>query len=202
MGAIGEHLQQVGQRLVRGSAQVRELETKPQRIRRDQAEKLREALLPFEQEMPEQVRALIGLVDRQTSARNKWTFIMLSPEQNAAVVNYLCANSARPLVAVQLWALLFQNLRTDTGEVLLRRDEIAEALKQKPDTISELMGELERFGAISRIRERVGGMRGPGLVRYFMNPRVATHLGGIERERAQDDAPLLKLIEGGKSDEI
>jgi hypothetical protein len=30
-----------------------------------------------------------------------------------------------------------------------------------------------------------------------MNPRVATHLGGIERERAQDDAPLLRLIEGG-----
>lgn len=196
MAAVGEHLQSVGRRMQR-AAQLHEIETKSQRLRADQASKLREALLPFEGEMPEQVRALVGLVDRQTASKNKWTFVMLSPEQNDAVVNYLCDKSRRPLVAVKLWSLLFKNLRTDTGEILLRRGELAETLGQAENTVSELMGELEQFGAISRRRERIGGMKGPGLVRYFMNPRVATHLAGIERERAQDDAPLLKLIEGG-----
>jgi hypothetical protein len=31
-----------------------------------------------------------------------------------------------------------------------------------------------------------------------MNPRVATHLAGRERDDAQAEAPLLKLMEGGK----
>ena len=45
------------------------------------------------------------------------------------------------------------------------------------------MGELEGIGAISRRRERIVGMRGPGAVRYFMNPNVATHLTGVPATR-------------------
>jgi hypothetical protein len=37
------------------------------------------------------------------------------------------------------------------------------------------------------------------MVHYFMNPRVATHLSGKERDEAQATAlPLLTLMEGGK----
>lgn len=61
-----------------------------------------------------------------------------------------------------------------------------------------MLGELEACGAIIRRREKVAGMRGPGLVRYFMNPRVATYLAGAERDRAQETAPpVLSVVDGG-----
>ena len=180
------------------AATIHALKTRPDRLRQDQAEQLRQALLPFEEAMPEAVKTLIGHIDRQTASRNKWTFVMLSPSQNRIVVDYLADHSARPLVALKLWALCFDHLRTDTGEILLTREEIAEKLGQRAQEISEMMTELEGFGAIIRRRQRVAGMKGPGMVHYFMNPRVATHLSGQERDQAQADAPLLRLMEGGK----
>lgn len=181
------------------AAKVIELRTKPQRLRQDQAEQLRLALLPFEEEMPNQVRDLIGHIDRQTASRNKWTFVMLSPSQNAAVVRHLRQHSKRPLVAVELWAMCFEHLRTDTGEIVITREEIAEKLGEDADNVSRIMSELEAIGAIMRKRERVRGLRGPGLVRYFMNPRVATNLSGLARDKAQEEAPpLLVLMQGGK----
>ena len=181
------------------AATIHELRTKPLRLRQDQAEQLRQALLPFEDEMPEQVRDLIGHIDRQTASKNKWTFVMLSPSQNAAVVGWLLKNSKRPQVAVHIWALCFEHLRTDTGEILIRREEIADAVNDTADHVSTIMGELEQVGAIIRRRERVAGMRGPGFVKYFMNPRVATNLSGKARDKAQEEAPpLLVLMQGGK----
>jgi CRP-like cAMP-binding protein len=157
--------------------------------------------LPFMAEMPVAVSTMLATLDRKTASRNKWTFVMLSPSQNAEVVRYLADHSSRPVAAMQLWALCFEYLRNDTGEVMLRRDEIADKLGLESRTISEMMTELTDFGAIIRKREKVGGMRGPGLVRYFMNPRVATHLGGAERDKAQAEAPLLKLMIGGKAND-
>jgi hypothetical protein len=180
------------------AAKVIELRTKPDRLRADQADKLRQALLPFEPDCPEQVRELIGHIDRQTASRNRWTFVMLSPSQNAAVVNYLIGHSKRPMVAVRLWALCFEHLRMDTGEILLSRDEMAEKLSEKPENISRIMTELAEMGAIIRKRERVKGMKGPGMVRHWMNPRVATNLSGAARDDAQAKAaPLLELMQGG-----
>lgn len=178
---------------------VIELRTRPDRLREDQASVLRQALLPFAEQMPDAVQAIIGHIDRQTASRNRWTFVMLSPTQNAVVVNYLAKNSQRPLVALRLWAMCFEHLQVETGEVMLRRDQLAKALGETADHVSAVMSELVTFGAIIRNRERVAGLRGPGLVRYYMNPRVATHLAGRERDDAQEAAPpLLKLIEGGQ----
>lgn len=177
---------------------IHELVTRPERLRKGQDEALRQALLPFEDEIPGTVfRELLTLIDRRSATRNKWTFVMLSPEQNGIVVNYLAKHSDRPILAMQVWALCFQYLRMDTGEIMLTRDEMAEKVGVHADHLSRVMTELVSFGAITRRRERVGGLRGPGLVRYFMNPRVATHLGGAERDKAQADAPLLRLIDGG-----
>ncbi len=124
------------------AATIRKLLPRAGQLRAEQAQRLRDALLPFEAEMPDQVGHLIGQIDRKTAARNGWTFVMLSPSQNAAVVSYLAQHSSRPLIAVQLWALCFEHLRNDTGEVMLRRDEIADKLGEEPRTISSPMSVL------------------------------------------------------------
>jgi hypothetical protein len=185
------------------AATITKLTTKPDRLRQDQAEKLRDALQAIEAQMElpiDLMRTIYTEVEKRTASRKRWTFIMLSPEQNAVVVEYLTEHSSRPLIAVRLWALCFKHLRTDTGEILLSRDEIADKMGQLPKNISTVMSELETCGAIIRRREKVPGMKGRGLVRYFMNPRVATHLSGIERDNAHESAPpLLTLMHGGKS---
>jgi hypothetical protein len=183
------------------AAKVHRLLSKPDRLRHEQAAQLRAALLPFEHDMPGQVRELIGYIDRKTAAEAGWTFIMISAEQNRAVVHWLEANSRRPMQAMDLWSLLFTRVDRDTGEVLLTRDQLAELVDDTPDNVSAIMGELERIGAIIRRRERVAGMRGPGRVHYFMNPVVGTHLAGGERDTAQADAPpgpLLRVMQGGR----
>jgi hypothetical protein len=185
------------------AATITKLTTKPDRLRQDQATKLREALQEIEGQMEipiDLMRAFYTEVEKRTASRRKWTFIMLSPEQNSIVVEYLISHSSRPLVAVRLWALCFKHLRTDTGEILLSRDELADKMGQSSEHISRMMSELETCGAIIRHREKVPGMKGRGLVRYFMNPRVATHLSGAERDNAHESAPpLLTLMHGGKS---
>ena len=145
--------------------------------------------------LPERaVGAIIASVDRETAAQNGWTFVMLSPAQNEAVLNWLLDHSSRPHKAVRLWAALFSHLRRDTMEIMLSRDELADLIGERPDNVSRIMGELEGIGAISRRRERIVGMRGPGAVRYFMNPNVATHLTGVGRDKAQAAAPPLKIV--------
>ena len=185
------------------AAKVRRLLSKPDRLREEQAARLRAALLPFEHDMPGQVRELVAHIDRQTAAKAGWTFIMISAEQHDAVVEWLEANSLRPMKAMRLWSLLFTRVDRDTGEILLTRDELAERLRITADDVSSIMGELEEIGAASRRRERVAGMRGPGRVRYFMNPVVGTHLAGGERDAAQAEAPpgpLLRVMQGGKAE--
>jgi len=183
------------------AAKVRRLLTAPERLRDVQLAQLRQALLPFEGEMPDVVRPVLAYIGRRTAAKAGWTFIMISAEQHDAVTEWLEANSRRPLKAVRLWSVLFTAVDRDTGEVMLTRDQLAERLRIDADDVTRLMGELESIGAIIRRREKVPGMRGPGRARYFMNPVVGTHLAGAERDKAQADAPpgpLLRLMEGGR----
>lgn len=178
------------------SAVIQPFISRPDRLHRDKADALRQALLPFVDD-PESSRSvvgvvgeLLGLLDRKTASSHRWTFVMLSPAQNAAVVNFIWSGGARsPRLSSLLWAMCFQHLRLDTGEVLLSRDEFAAALNCPGREVSRAMSELVTFGAISRRRE---GQR----VRYFMNPRVATHLSGAARDTAQAAAPILKVIDG------
>lgn len=125
---------------------------------------------------------------------DRWTFAMISPAQNAAVVEWLSKHSKRPQVAVRLWAMLFTALRADTGEILLTRADLAERLSIEPRTVSELMGEMAQINAITRRKDG-------RAVRYSMNPAIATHIPGPEaRKRAREAAgPLLVLMEGGKA---
>jgi hypothetical protein len=172
-------------------AALHRLRSKPERLRREQAQALRQMILDFPG-LPEQAAgAIVAAVDRETVAENGWTFVMLSPAQNRAVIRWLHQHSSRAQKAVELWALLFEHLRRDTGEIMLTREQMAEQIAEAPDNVSRIMTELEGIGAISRRRERVAGMRGPGMMRYFMNPNVATHLVGAARDKAQTKAPPL-----------
>ena len=183
------------------TATIRRLSTRSDRLRADQAALLRGALLPFERDMPDAVRAMVAYIDQQTAARNGWTFLMLSPDQNRAVVRWLRAHSSRPMCAAVVWAELFSAVDRDTGEILLSRDQLAALAGIAVQHVSNVMTELESIGAISRRREKVVGMRGPGRTRYFMNPLVGTHLGGSARDQAQADAPPgpLRVLAGGRA---
>lgn len=183
------------------AAKVRRLLSKPDRLRAEQATRLRQALLPFEDEMPHAVRELVTHIARQTASEAGWTFAMISPEQHNAVTEWVLGHSNRPLKALHLWSVLFTALDRETGEIMLTRDQLAERVGETPDNVSEIMGELEGIGAVIRHRQRVPGMRGPGRVRYFMNPVVGTHLAGAERDKVQAEAPpgpLLRVMQGGK----
>jgi hypothetical protein len=175
-------------------ATLHRLRTKHQRLRKEQAQALRQMVLEFEGLPDHAARAIIGAIDRETAAENEWTFVMLSPAQNRAVVKWLLEHAERRREALDLWALLFEHLDRRTGMVLLTRDELAEQVDTHPDNVTRIMADLESIGAISRRRERVGGLRGPGMVRYFMNPNVGTHLVGQVRDDAQAKASPLKLV--------
>ena len=85
--------------------------------------------------LPERPRGeIVAAIDRQTAAENGWTFVMLSPSQNKAVQRWLVENSKRPQKATLLWAELFDHLRRDTGEIMLTRDELAEAHRRATRT--------------------------------------------------------------------
>jgi predicted transcriptional regulator len=182
-------------------ARLHQLRPKPERLRHDQADQLIQAVLPFmDGQMRDHARAMVDYVKRETASGSRWKFVMVSPTQNDAVVNFLADHSSRPLVAMRVWSLALRHLRDD-GEIVISRDEIAEQVGEQPRNISTVMTELEQFGAISRRRERVAGMRGQGPVRYYVNPLVATHLAGQARDDAQAAAPKpgarLRSIPGG-----
>lgn len=125
---------------------------------------------------------------------NDWTFVMLSPSQNSAVVRWLSENSKRPQTATLLWARLFEVIRNDTGEIMQTRDELAQWLGVEPQNLSRIMSELASINAVRR--EKRGRE-----VRYFMNSTIATHLPGpAAREAAREaDGPLLVVMQGGQS---
>lgn len=128
-------------------------------------------------------------------ARDRERFIMVTTSQNLAVVSWISENSARPHKSNLLWALIFDHVHPSTGEIMLSREELAERLNDLPRHVSSLMSELASINAIERRKE---GRQ----VKYFLNPNIATHVGGASaREAARNAAgPLLTLMEGGKPD--
>jgi hypothetical protein len=177
-------------------AVIHRFRSKKQLLDADQALALREMIVGMGGLPDNAVGRICAAIDQNTASENGWSFVMLSPSQNAAVVKWLSHNSKRPQLAVQLWALCFTVMRNDTGEIMKTRVELADELDVHEDHVSEVMGELKAIRAISSRRERVPGLRGPGLVRYFMNPTVATHLPNEARKKAQAEAlPLLAHLD-------
>ena len=152
----------------------------------EKGDELRQLIIDFP-DLPDEVRNhVVAAVDQRTVSSRGWTFIMLSPAQNAAVVEWISGNSKRPQIAVRLWALCFTAMRMDTGEICMSRAEMADRLSIAPRHVSSIMSELVSINAIGRERD---GRR----VRYFMNPNVATHTTGKRRDRQQDDRGPVQL---------
>lgn len=179
----------------RMAATLRHLRTLPERAADEDANQLRLLLDRRPDLLPERITTqVIAKLDQREPSTNGWAFLMVSPAQNKAVIRWLKTHSRQPLNAMQLWAELLDNMRRDTGEVAMTRDELAEAVGVSSAEVSRTMSELESVGVISKKRERVAGMRGPGIVRYFVNPMIATNLTGQARDKAQDQAPKLHLV--------
>jgi DNA-binding transcriptional ArsR family regulator len=129
---------------------------------------------------------LVAVVEWELAAQRGWRFVMIEPRLYAEVVTHLAKYSRRKLTALQLWARLFEVLPPDSNEVLVSREELGRMIGVRPTEISAVMAELEAIGAVYRRKEGRG-------VRYFVNPRLGTHLVGGLRDKAQADAPPLQF---------
>src|SRR3954465_2908522 len=121
------------------AAQIARLRTKADRLRSDTAAQLRQLVLEYPG-LPERARGeIIGTIDRETASEAGWTFVMLSPEQNAAVMRWLRHHSSLPMLALAVWGELFTAPRRDPGEVMLPRDELSERVGTHPNNVSTVM---------------------------------------------------------------
>lgn len=168
-------------------ASLHRLQTKRARLDAAEADQLRQHILDFDAfSLPaDAATAIVLAIDRATAAHHGWTFVMLSPAQNLAVLRWLTSHSKRPSVGVIAWGEILNALRNDTGEVMLTREELAARCEVSPNAITDALAELEGIGAITRTRRAVAGMRGRGRVVIHVNPMVATKLAGAARDRAQ-----------------
>jgi DNA-binding transcriptional regulator YhcF (GntR family) len=174
------------------------LKTRADRIEAEKAATLRQLILEFDG-LPDAARSsIIAAVDRATVAKGNWPFMLIHPERQAAVARWLRENSKRPHVAIAVWHEALAATRGDTGEVMATRDELAVRVGVDPSDISRALSDLMKAGALETRRERVAGVRGPGVTRCFINPRIATSRTGHEREVAQAQArEVVDLLPAG-----
>jgi len=174
------------------AARVFRFASRVELLQREQAAELRQLVLALEPQVPDAARKILAVIDRNTAASKGWSFVMLSPAQNRAVVRWINAHAKRPRVSAALWAEFFCHMRTDTGEVVMSRAQMMEAAEASSSHVSEALSELVNIGAVIRHKE---GRE----VRWFMNSQVATCLTGAAREEAQRrDPPVLACVEGGR----
>ena len=131
---------------------------------------------------------LVAYVERELAATRGWRFVMVDPVAYADVIAHLRRHSRRPMVAMELFTRLFSYLPPDGNEVMTDRRELARVVGCHPEDVSKIMRELEAVGAVYRRREGRG-------VRYYVNPLLGTHLAGAVRDKAQAEAPPLRLVE-------
>lgn len=150
-------------------------------------------------------RALYRAVEPDHARSPFGNYVMLSVQQMATIWDALRALPAnkRPQEVRHLFDLCILNLRQDTGEILLTRAQLAERMKCAPNRVSVAMGVLESMGIVHKgERIKVPGLRGPGLVTYFINAHAAWN-GNLEVRRTtaeRQEPPLLRLMQGGKDD--
>ena len=197
-------------------AQVVRLRTQPQRVQREVASDLAEQLRLLPEDMLSQLPGNIRLaISKATHGLHKharpdteeglWPggFIMLSRAQTKAIWDAIRALPAdeRPNQVRHAFDLVLLNLRQDTGEVMLTRDQLAEEIGCASTHVSNVMGTLARMGVVRRERRRIEGVRGPGMAVYFVNPHVAWN-GSLDIRKAEAKeakTPALTLMEGGKT---
>ena len=176
------------------AAQIKRLQPTDKQSKQKQIEQLQAMLDLFPEINENKTASLLWEIKRKNKLNNynTWTFIMISPEQNNAVVQWLATNSKRRIEAMQLWSMLFEYVHQETGQIMLSRQEIANKINISLNDTSRIMSELESINAILKKKE------GRGVI-YYMNPNVANHYPQKIREKAQKVAPSLKIFNGGKA---
>jgi len=172
------------------SAYIKRLYPKEKQIKQQDLFELQEILERFPELKEKDISNLVWKIKRENKLAdpNTWTFIMISPEQNKLVVNWLDENSTQPRKSVRLWALLFENIHRETGQIMLSRQELADKMNLRPNNVSRIMSELEGINAILKKKD------GRGVI-YYMNPNVANHYSQEIREQKQKETPTLKIID-------
>jgi len=198
-------------------AQIVRLTTKPQRSGQEEAAHAAEQLSLLSEELlkhlPGEARIAISRATHalQKAARPDTTeglwpggFTMLSRMQTATIWDAIreLSSDDRPNQVRHAFDLVLLNLRQDTGEVLLTRDQLAERIGCAPKNVSTIMGTLEKMGVIRRERRRIEGVQGRGMAVYFINPHVAWN-GSLDVRKAPAAEPRppmqLELLQGGAS---
>jgi hypothetical protein len=170
---------------------VTKLSTERARKRQDEARQIVQQVRRLGLDA-ETLQKIDAAAKAHAESSENWIFVMLSPQQNAEVIRWINKNSKRPHKAVELWATLLENLRTDTGEITATRQDLADRVGMEPQDLSKVMTELASINAIRREKE---GRK----VKYFLNENIATHIASASaRAKAREEAgPLLKIMEGG-----
>jgi hypothetical protein len=176
-------------------AKVREFRSKAQKAQVSRAAQLRQMLLDLEPLLPSApVGELLSVLPPDAANESDPRFIMIYIEDFNAVADWLEEHSRSPRAAVRLLRQMLRFVHPKTQEVLRTREELAELAKTTPDEVSLIMNELLSIQAVRRERVPVKGMRGPGVVRWSVNPRLGTHFPKDLRKIAYDRAPELKLV--------
>lgn len=180
-----------------------------ERVPRSKADAAQSALaaLDIPAHARERLRHELYRITEPDHARHPWgAFFMLSVQQITAIWDAIreLPPKDRPHEVRHALDLAVTNLRQDTGEIMLTRDELAERMKCRPQEVSLAMGVLERMGVVIKgDRRKVPGLRGRGVRPYFINPHAAWNgsLAGRAAEAERQEPPLLKLMQGGKTDQ-
>ncbi len=93
---------------------------------------------------------------------------------------------------------MLTHIEPNTGLVTLTREEIAQTAEIKPQEVSRAMTRLENLGAITRERVKIPGLKGPGMVRYRINPNVGWNGKLEKREVLAQTAPTELRVVAGK----
>jgi hypothetical protein len=162
----------------------------------ERKEQLRQLLLEFEPVLPSRPLGEILLaLPPSPKPEPGPRYIMVYIDDYNEVADWLEAHSRSPRAACRLLRQMLRFVHPTTHEVLRTREELAELARTTPGEVSVIMNELCGLQAVRRERVKVAGMRGPGVVRWYVNERLGTHLPKSRRRRAYDKAPPLHLVE-------
>jgi CRP-like cAMP-binding protein len=189
-------------------AEVVRLTTRPERVKRETAAAIVAQLLLFsEQDLPAQPRAAIlnalARVTHPDTETSIWGvgYMMIHRRETKVVWDAIrqLPRKDRPQEVRHCFDLVLLNIRQDNGEIMMTRDEMAEEIGCAPREVSKAMNVLWRMGVLERELRKVAGMRGPGMVVWFINPHVAWNgsLAIRQKQAIPGTQPSLHLIPAG-----
>jgi Firmicute plasmid replication protein (RepL) len=168
--------------MARPSATVHRLRPRGRR----QVELLQEALDLGGWSEPTRVELNRRLTTRLPDAVEPWSFAMVaaSPETVATFLRAV-AEGPRGFATLRVWHALAPYVRRDTGEVVCTQRTLARTAGVSIGDVQRAVARLVEIGAL--LREERG--------RYRVHPRLMWKGELAKRERAQAEAPVLRLVE-------